>query len=106
MTEGQMVGWHHQLYGRDFEQSPGSSEGQGSLACCSPGGRKGLDTPECLNNYNNYNNNKNNFGSVHANLMQFSSKHLLSISDFLQTILDLLRRGHRTFSQGVRLQQG
>ena len=106
VTEGQMVGWHHQLYGHDFEQSPGSSEGQGSLACCSPGGRKGLDTPECLNNYNNYNNNKNNFGSVHANLMQFNSKHLLSISDFLQTILDLHRRGHRTFFQGVRLQQG
>ena len=84
MTEDQMVGWHHQLYGHDFEQSPGNSEEQGSLAsCCSPGGRKGLDTPECLNNNNN---NNNNFGSVYANLMQFNSKHLLNISDFLQTI--------------------
>ena len=30
----QMVGWHHQLNGREFEQTPGDSEGQGSLACC------------------------------------------------------------------------
>ena len=31
-----MVGWHHRLNGHDFEQSPGNSEGQGSLVCCSP----------------------------------------------------------------------
>ena len=36
MTEDEMVGWHHQLNGHDFEQIPGHSEGQGSLACCSP----------------------------------------------------------------------
>ena len=29
-----MVGWHHQLNGHDFEQTPGDSEGQESLACC------------------------------------------------------------------------
>ena len=40
MTEGEMVGWHHWLDGREFEQSPGVDEGQGSLACCSPWGRK------------------------------------------------------------------
>ena len=39
-----MVGWHHQLNGREFEQTPGDSEGQGSLACCSPWGHKELDT--------------------------------------------------------------
>ena len=33
-----MVGWHHQLNGHEFEQTPGDSEGQGSLACCSPWG--------------------------------------------------------------------
>ena len=33
-----MVAWHHQLIGYDFVQSPGDSEGQGSLACFSPGG--------------------------------------------------------------------
>ena len=33
MTEDGMVGWHHQLNGREFKQTPGDSEGQGSLAC-------------------------------------------------------------------------
>ena len=31
-TEGEMVGWHHRLHGREFEQTPGDSEGQGRLA--------------------------------------------------------------------------
>ena len=39
MTEDEMVGWHHQLNGDEFEQIPGDSEGQGSLVCCSPWGR-------------------------------------------------------------------
>ena len=38
MTEDKMVGWHHQLNGHEFEHTPGDSEGQGSLACCSPWG--------------------------------------------------------------------
>ena len=38
-TEDEMVGWHHRLNGHEFEQTPGDSEGQGSLACCSPWGR-------------------------------------------------------------------
>ena len=45
-----MVGWHHQLNGHEFEQTLGDSEGQGSLACCSPWGRKESDTTERLNN--------------------------------------------------------
>ena len=36
MTEDEMVGWHHQLNGPDFEKTPGDSEGQESLVCCSP----------------------------------------------------------------------
>ena len=40
MTEDEMVGWHHQLNGHEFQQTPGDSEGQGSLACCSPWGRR------------------------------------------------------------------
>ena len=40
MTEVEMVGWHHQLNGHEFEQSLGDSEGQGSLVCCSPWGRR------------------------------------------------------------------
>ena len=39
MTEHEMVGWHHQLYGHEFEQALGDSEGQESLACCSLWGR-------------------------------------------------------------------
>ena len=35
-TEDEMVGWHQRLNGHEFEQTPGDSEGQGSLACCSP----------------------------------------------------------------------
>ena len=35
-----MVGWHHLLNGLEFEQAPGVDGGQGSLACCSPSGRK------------------------------------------------------------------
>ena len=35
MTEDEMVGWHHQLDGYEFEQAPGVGDGQGSLACCS-----------------------------------------------------------------------
>ena len=44
-----MVGWHHQLNGHEFEQASGDGEGQGSLECCSPWGRKELDTTERLN---------------------------------------------------------
>ena len=36
MTEDRMVGWHHQLNGHEFEQTPGDGEGPGSLAHCSP----------------------------------------------------------------------
>ena len=47
-----MVGWHHQLNGHEFEQTPGDSEGQGRLACCSPQGHKESDTTQQLNNNN------------------------------------------------------
>ena len=49
MTEEEMVGWYHQLNGHEFEQTPGDVEGQGSLACCSPRGRKESDMTERLN---------------------------------------------------------
>ena len=47
-----MVGWHHRLNGHEFEQTLGDGEGQGSLACCSPWGRKESDTTERLNSTN------------------------------------------------------
>ena len=48
-----MVGWHHQQNGHEFEQTPGDSEGQGSLVCCSPWGRQESDMTQGLNNNSN-----------------------------------------------------
>ena len=64
MTEGEMVGWHNLLNGHEFEQTLADSEGQGSLVCCSPQGRKGLDKPEQPNNKN-----------VHSKFVQNVEKH-------------------------------
>ena len=47
--QDEMVGWHHRLNGYEFEQILGVGDGQGNLACCSPWGRKELDTAEWLN---------------------------------------------------------
>ena len=44
MTEDEMVGWHHQLDGHEFEQTLGDGEGKGSLVCCNPLGCKESDT--------------------------------------------------------------
>ena len=49
MTEDEMVGWHHQLDGQEFEQALGVGDGPGSLMSCSPWGRKESDTSEQLN---------------------------------------------------------
>ena len=52
MTDDELVAWHHRLNGHEFEYAPGVSDGQGvgdgqgSLACCSPWGRKELDPTE------------------------------------------------------------
>ena len=40
LTEDEIVGWHHQLNGHEFEQTSGDSKRQGSLACCTPWGHK------------------------------------------------------------------
>ena len=50
VAEDEMVGWHHQLNGHEFEKAPGDGEGQGNLVCCSPWGYKELDTSEWLEN--------------------------------------------------------
>ena len=50
--EDEMVGWHHQFNGHEFEWIPGDGEGQGNLACCSPWGHKESDRTEQLNNSN------------------------------------------------------
>ena len=50
MTEDEMVGWHHELDGHEFEQAPGDREGQGNLMCCSPWGHRESDMTQRLNN--------------------------------------------------------
>ena len=49
-----MVGWHHQLNGDEFEQTPGDTEGQGSLVFYSSWGQKDSDMTLWLNNDNMY----------------------------------------------------
>ena len=44
-----MVGWHHQLDRREFEQALGVGDGEGGLLCCSLWGSKELDMTEELN---------------------------------------------------------
>ena len=48
MTEDEIVGWHHRLSGREFEQTSRDGKGQGILVGCSPWGRKELDMTEGL----------------------------------------------------------
>ena len=49
MTKNEMVGWHHQFEGHEFEQVLGVGDGQGSLICHSAWGRKESYTAERLN---------------------------------------------------------
>ena len=43
MTKNEIVGWHHQLNGHEFEQAAGVGDGQGNLGCRNPWGHKELD---------------------------------------------------------------
>ena len=76
-----MVGWHHQHDGRKFEQTVGDSEGQGSLACCSPWGHKELDMTEWLNNKRMM---TPNFGEVveHLELSSFTGENVKWYNSF------------------------
>ena len=49
MTEDEMVGWHHQLNGHEFELTLGVDAGQGGLAFCDSWGHKKPNTTEQLN---------------------------------------------------------
>ena len=49
MAEDEMVGWHHQLNGHEFEQAPGVADGQEGLACWDSWGHKESDMTERLN---------------------------------------------------------
>ena len=71
MTEDEVVGWHHQLNGHEFEQTPGDNEGQGILACCNPWSCKESGMTEQLNNNN-----------ISFNSYPKTSKRLVSLSQF------------------------
>ena len=45
-TKDELVGWHHWFNGYEFEQTPGDSDGQGTLVCYSPWGHKESHTAE------------------------------------------------------------
>ena len=49
-TKDEMIGWHHWFNGHEFQQTPGDSEGQESLACYSSWGCRESDMTEQLNN--------------------------------------------------------
>ena len=49
MTEDEMVGWHQQLNGHEFEQALGVGDGQEILVCCSSWGHRKVDTAKRLN---------------------------------------------------------
>ena len=61
MTEDKVGGWHHGLDGHESEQAPGDGEGQGSLTCCSPWGRKESDTTKQLTNNKNFTKEQNSY---------------------------------------------
>ena len=50
MTEDEMMGWHHLLYGHEFEQVLGVGDEQEGLECFSPCGHKELDMTKQRNN--------------------------------------------------------
>ena len=50
-TEDEMAGWHHWLYGHEFDWTPGIGDGQGGLACFNSWGRKESDMTELLKNW-------------------------------------------------------
>jgi len=53
-AEDETVGWYHWLNGHEFEQTPGDSEGQGSLACCSAWGCRESDSTSCLSSWSSH----------------------------------------------------
>ena len=66
-TEDEIVGWHYQLNGHEFEQTPGDTEGQRSLVCCGSWGHKELGMTEQLNNNELIWRSTNLFGTMVSN---------------------------------------
>ena len=78
-----MAGWHHQLDGHEFEQTPGAGDGQGGPACCHTWGRKESDTTERLdqtelNGEEDFKNLKGNQEAIRV-IMEFPLLHSIFI---------------------------
>ena len=67
-----MVGWHHRLSGSEFEQAPEVGDGQRSLVCCNPWGRKESGMTERLNNAKggSIEEQKNKKDTIHVDIKQ------------------------------------
>ena len=65
VTKDEMIGWHHWLNGHESEQTPGDSEGQGSLTWCSPwGGKELMQLRDWTKTSATYNISKGQFSSL------------------------------------------
>ena len=64
-----MVGWHHQLNGYEFEETPGDSEGQGSLACCSLMGSQRVRNNLAIKQQQQHISRENNYNLLSLSMM-------------------------------------
>ena len=78
-TGDEMVGWHHQLSGPEFEWTPGVGDGQGGLSCYSPWGRKESDMTE----------RQNWTGSVNTRQQCLSEQWTLGLTQRYNTVTNL-----------------
>ena len=109
-TEDEMVGWHYQLDGREFEWTPGVGDGQGGLACCNSWGREESDTTKQLNWTENEIKFKIQFLSLTGPISGAQSLYVESgctigvcmyrASPSLQSILDSTGLDHQHWSLG------
>ena len=91
-TEDEMVGWHHWLNGHECEQTPGDSEGQGSLACCNSWGGKMSDKTWWLNNNSYYEYLKVPSGSSALQYESFLDLHEMVCDHSWNILLDAIRQ--------------
>ena len=86
MTENEMVGWHHQLDGHEWEKALQFGDGQGGLVCCSPWGHKQSDSTEWLK-WTELKANLDNSVSLMWNrilILILGCRHLTKLPSYLQ----------------------
>ena len=90
VTKDEMLGWHHQLSGHEFEQAPGDSEGQGSLVCCSLWGHNESDPIEQLISNNKIFLKKKQLAAI-VNISYVLFFYLLMFNFYFHIILILMK---------------